>query len=121
MLSFFPGMKEQAAARRDVEPPAGFSAIRDLLEDDPVCGEIVSYLNRHTEAMDTARGIAEWWINREVRPTEDALQKLLRHGVVRSFVVGATRVYAYTKNPLLRGRLSHYLGSLGLRAEGRGR
>jgi len=114
-------MKGQGAPRRDIEPSVGFSALRDLLDEDPVCGEIVTYLSHHTEAMDTARGIAEWWIKREVRPTEDALQKLLRHGVVRSFVVGATRVYAYTKDPLLRGKLSDCLSSLGSRAEGRRR
>jgi len=38
-------------------------ALRDLLGRDAVCREIVQYLMRHNEAADTARGIAEWWIN----------------------------------------------------------
>jgi hypothetical protein len=92
--------------------PAKFGALRDLLRGDPLCREIVMYLSRHAQAKDTARGIAEWWINREVRPTEEALHKLLRYGVVQSFVVGSTRVYAYAKNPLLREALVHCIESL---------
>lgn len=91
--------------------PGRLGALRDLLAEDPVCGEIVTYLSCHTQAMDTARGIAEWWIHRELPRTEEALSKLLQHGVVRSFVVGSARVYAYTKNSLLRQSLADYVES----------
>jgi hypothetical protein len=86
--------------------------IRELLERDPVCARIVVYLNRHGRAVDTARGVAEWWINQELRSTQEALLLLLNHGVVRSYVQGTTRMYAYTKNPLLRQWLSRYVKSL---------
>lgn len=86
-------------------------AIQNLIERDPVCGEIVAYLSRHARAVDTARGIAEWWINRELRATQEALLKLLDHGVLRSYVQGATRVYAYTNNPLIRRQLARYVKS----------
>jgi hypothetical protein len=48
-------------------------AIRRILESDAVCHDIARYLVQHTEAADTARGIADWWINRDVSATERAL------------------------------------------------
>ena len=86
------------------------TAIRDLLARDPVCLDIVQYLARHSEAADTARGIAEWWINRNLASTQDALLKLQEFGVVQSFAVqDNTFVYAYTKNPILRQSITRQL------------
>jgi hypothetical protein len=85
-------------------------ALRDLLGRDQVCREIVQYLMRHNEAADTARGIAEWWINRDVPSTRQALQRLQECGVVQSYVVqGDTFVYAYTKRAVLRQSLARLL------------
>jgi hypothetical protein len=85
-------------------------ALRELLGRDAVCREIVQYLTRHNEAIDTARGIAEWWINRDVAATRDALSKLQEHGVVQSYIVqGETFVYAYTKRAVVRQSLARYL------------
>ena len=85
-------------------------ALRELLGRDAVCREIVQYLMHHSEAADTARGIAEWWINRDVPSTRSALLKLQACGVVQSFVVqGETFVYAYTKKAVVRQSLARYL------------
>jgi hypothetical protein len=85
-------------------------ALRELLGRDAVCREIVQYLMRHNEAADTVRGIAEWWINRDVPSTRRALSKLQECGVVQSYVVqGETFVYAYTKRAVLRQSLARYL------------
>jgi hypothetical protein len=86
------------------------ATIRELLDRNPICLEIVRYFSRHTEAADTARGIAEWWIQRDLPGTAEALAQLERCGIVRSYPVqDATSVYAYTKNPLLRQTLQHYV------------
>jgi len=85
-------------------------ALRELLGRDVVCREIVQYLMRHNEAADTARGIAEWWINRDVPATQRALRKLQECGIVQSFIVqGETSVYAYTKKAVVRQSLARYL------------
>ena len=85
-------------------------ALRDLLGRDAVCREIVHYLMRHHEAVDTARGIAEWWISRDVPSTRLALLKLQECGVVQSYIVqGETFVYAYTKRAVVRQSLARYL------------
>jgi hypothetical protein len=93
------------SSRSSVSP-----ALRDLLGRDAVCREIVQYLMRHNEAADTARGIAEWWINRDVPSTQQALLRLQACGVVQSYIVqGDTFVYAYTKRAVLRQSLARYL------------
>ena len=89
------------------------TAIRDLLARDPVCLEIVHYLVRNSEAADTARGIAEWWIKRNLASTQEALLKLQEFGVVQSYAVqDSTFVYAYTKNPILRQSVALQLRGL---------
>ncbi len=74
--------------------------ISELLERDPVCREIVAYLAQHTDAADTARGIAEWWIGRDIVVTEAALEKLLAQRLVTAHLAGgAASVYRFTRNP----------------------
>jgi len=92
-------------------PPSGrATAIRDLLARDLVCRDIVQYLTRNSEAADTARGIAEWWIGRDLASTQEALLKLQEYGVVQSYPVqDNTFVYVYAKNPILRQSLARYL------------
>ena len=77
-----------------------------------MCADIVRYFVDHNEAADTARGIAEWWIRRDVSETAEALARLQAHAVVRSyFVQEAASVYAFTKNPILRDTLRQYMRS----------
>ena len=81
-------------------------AIRQLLDHDEICLDIVRYLVSHEAAADTVRGIAEWWINRDVARTAQALKRLQDHGIVRSYLVqDSTSIYAFTKNALLRETL----------------
>ena len=106
VLSHHAALKLAPQASRSRTIPA----LRDLLERDAVCREIVQYLMRHNEAADTARGIAEWWINRDVPSTRQALLRLQECGVVESYIVqGDTSVYAYTKRAVLRQSLARHL------------
>ena len=106
------GGKAIVSRKRTPQSPTKHEGLEALLERDPICLEIATYLSRHADAVDTARGIADWWINRQTRPTEEALGKLLKRGVVRPLAVqGTTCVYAYTKNRLLRRSLARYLKS----------
>lgn len=102
---------QHAAVKSD--PASGFGKVtelRDLLARDQVCREIVQYLMRNSEAADTARGIAEWWIRRDIASTQEALSKLQDCGVVDSYAVQHnTFVYAYTKKAVLRQSVARYL------------
>jgi len=104
-------LKTDSYRRRAISRPySRLTAIRELLEADEVCADIVRYFVDHTEAADTARGIAEWWIGRDVSQTAEALTRLQTHAVVRSyFVQEAASVYAFTKNPILRDTLRQYV------------
>ena len=106
VLSHHAALKLAPSSNRSPMTPA----LRDLLARDAVCREIVQYLMRHNEAVDTARGIADWWINRDVPSTRLALLKLQECGVVQSYIVqGETFVYAYTKRAVVRQSLARYL------------
>jgi hypothetical protein len=81
-----------------------------LLDGDNVCRDIVHYLVHHSEAADTASGIAAWWINRDVARTAEALMKLREQGIVRSHLVqDSTSVYRLTKSRPLRETLRQYV------------
>jgi hypothetical protein len=108
VCKWFHRRKGEAIARSNVR----LATIHALLERNPICLEIVRYFSRHTEAADTARGIADWWIQRDVPSTATALVQLERCGIVRSYPVqDTTSVYAYTKNPLVRRALKHYVAA----------
>ena len=76
-------------------------------------GEVPPLAEGFTDRPDTARGIAEWWINRDVPSTRQALLRLQECGVVQSYIVqGDTFVYAYTKRAVLRQSLARCLPEL---------
>jgi DNA-binding FrmR family transcriptional regulator len=102
-------MERQAIARARGK----LAAIRELLDRDPVCLEIVRYLLGNGEAADTACGIAEWWIHSNVARTAEALSRLQELGVVCSRLVqDATSVYGFSRDPLLRDTLRHCVDRL---------
>ena len=105
MLNDLPALKLAARAGH-----CSTTSLRDLLAREPVCRDIVDYLMRNTDAADTARGIAEWWIRRDLAATQDALMKLQACDVVQSYIVQDNIfVYAYTKRAVLRQSLARHL------------
>jgi hypothetical protein len=85
-------------------------AIRELLEGEPICLEIVCDPIRHGGATDAPRDSAEWWwINADIPGATD-LGRLQELGVVHSHhVQDSISVYPYTKNPLLHESLCRYV------------
>jgi hypothetical protein len=79
---------------------------------DPVCEDIVIYFHENTRAVDTPRGIAEWWIDRDARMTEEALLKLMSLGIVQAHVHGPARVFGYTRERAIRRVIAGYVRSL---------
>ncbi len=88
------------------------AAVRALLRGDATCEDIATYLHHHPSALDTARGVAEWWVDRDARSTENALSKLLEHGVVVSYAHGAVRIYGYTKDRDIRRAVAAHVKSV---------
>ena len=68
------------------------------LKDEEVAQSILAYLAEHPQAMDTAEGIADWWIMRQqVRVTATAvarvLHQLAERGLLEEVGEGDTRRY----------------------------
>jgi hypothetical protein len=60
---------------------------QDASQRDPVCDELLAYLREHPNAMDTLKGIAEWWLPRhrvrvEVERVAEALRILEASGLI---------------------------------------
>ena len=74
------------------------AAGQDGSEHDPVCDELLGYLREHPNAMDTLKGIAEWWLPRhrvrvEVERVAQALQTLEARGVIERVGGGESPLY----------------------------
>jgi DNA-binding MarR family transcriptional regulator len=68
------------------------------VNDEEVAESILGYLSEHPQAMDTAEGIAEWWIMRQqirvtVTALTRALQGLTEKGLVEELRDGEQRRY----------------------------
>lgn len=60
---------------------------QDASQRDPVCDELLAYLKEHPNAMDSLKGIAEWWLPRhrvrvEVERVAAALRILEASGLI---------------------------------------
>jgi hypothetical protein len=66
--------------------------------DDALCDTLLEYLTAHPLAMDTAQGIAEWWIPRttdrvEIESVARALRRLTERGLLEELGAGTNRRY----------------------------
>jgi Fe2+ or Zn2+ uptake regulation protein len=66
--------------------------------DEEVAQSILAYLAEHPKAMDTAEGIAQWWIMRQqVRVTATTVSRVLHQlaekGLLEEFGDGEQRRY----------------------------
>ena len=84
----------------------GFEEIVSLERQDEagVARAIVDYLTEHPNAMDTAEGIAEFWVMRsrirvEVRALMNVLRTLTERGVLEEIRHGASSSYRLGKLP----------------------
>jgi Fe2+ or Zn2+ uptake regulation protein len=69
-----------------------------VINDEEVAQSILAYLAEHPQAMDTAEGIAQWWIMRQqIRVTATTVARVLRRlaerGLVEEFGDGEQRRY----------------------------
>jgi hypothetical protein len=79
-----------------------------LLERSPLCAQIVAFFLAHKSAMDTARGIAEWWIRQDLEMTQEALHYLVACGVVVVRTYAGINLYSLTKNVRIQTKLQTY-------------
>ena len=75
------------------------------LEADPLCREIVLFLLRNETAMDTARGIAHWWVRCDEVAVQAAVDRLISCGVLITHTLTSAILYGLTQNREMRAWL----------------
>lgn len=72
---------------------------------DPLSREIVLFLLDNETAMDTARGIANWWVRRDELAVQAALDRLIACGVITPHTFTSGILYGLTRNSEIRAWL----------------
>jgi hypothetical protein len=76
--------------------------IESTLNTNPLCQAIVLFLLKNETAMDTARGIAAWWIRQDEVAVQAALDRLMSCGVVTAHTYSSGILYGLTRSPEIR-------------------
>ena len=100
---------------------ASNTATQQVLEGPPepqaearsACLAILIYLSDYPRAVDTVRGIAEWWAHTTLQATRQALDSLLAHGFLVRMKRNGHELYG--RNPdLAPAELVRLRSSLGV-------
>ena len=81
------------------------TSIKATLNANPLCQHIVFFLLKNETAMDTAKGIAAWWIQHDEVAVQVALDQLIACGVVVPHTLQSGQIYGLTRDPGIRGWL----------------
>ncbi len=81
------------------------SCIAATVDAYPICEQVVRFLVKNQSAMDTVKGIASWWLGCDEVAAQDALDRLVSCGVLRTHTLTAGTVYSLTRNPEVRAWL----------------
>ncbi len=90
-------MKNRAQLREVVT-----TLIEATIGADPLSREIVLFLLENETAMDTVRGIANWWVRRDELAVQAALDRLIACGVITPHTFTSGILYGLTRNKQVR-------------------
>jgi hypothetical protein len=79
--------------------------IAKTLQADPVSVNIVQFLLKNRQAMDSAKGIAAWWVSSDEVAVQAALDRLIACGAVTAHTFKSCTLYGLTPNEETRGWL----------------
>lgn len=101
--------RAHAPGEREVTDPLT-SSIYSTLKGCPLCQEITRFLIRNENAMDTARGIASFWVGRDELAVKAALERLIICGAVTIHTLSSGTLYGLTRDQEIRAWLRTALG-----------
>jgi hypothetical protein len=81
------------------------TAIATILRESSVCQQIVTFLLENETAMDTAKGVAAWWLSCDEMAAQAALDQLTECGVVNVRTLVSGPLYGLTRDPNIRTSL----------------
>ena len=91
--------------------------LASTLRENTLCDQIFRFLMEHENAMDSARGIADCWVDSDEVSVRSALDSLIGCGVVRAHLLSSGALYGLTRSPEARAWLRATFASGGGRPE----
>jgi hypothetical protein len=80
-----------------------FASIAATLERDPLSGDILRFLLKNQAAMDSAKGIAAWWVRKDELAVRPSLDRLFACGAIVAHTLSSgITVYGLSQNPDIR-------------------
>lgn len=77
-------------------------SIAATLKENPLGEQIVLFLMENEAAMDTARGIAAWWVGCDEVAVQAALDRLIACGVITAYTFSSGILYGLTRDEDMR-------------------
>jgi hypothetical protein len=76
------------------------------LETDQLSCKILRFLLENESAMDSAKGIAAWWVHQDELAVQPSLHRLVACGALLAHTLGSgTTLYGLTQDPEVRAWL----------------
>jgi hypothetical protein len=89
---------------------ANKTTLAAVLQADPVSCEILRFFLKNESAMDSAKGIAAWWIHRDELAVQPSLHRLFACGAVLAHTLtSGVTLYKLTQDSEVRAWLQNAL------------
>jgi hypothetical protein len=86
------------------------SSIASALQADPISCEILRFFLGHESAMDSAKGIAAWWVHNDELAVQPSLHRLAACGAVLAHTLSSgTTLYGLTPDLEVRAWIRNLL------------
>jgi hypothetical protein len=98
-------------------------AVSNTINADPLSRDILKFLLENQDAMDSAKGIAAWWVHSEELAVQTSLNRLFACGAIAAHTLSSrTTLYGLTPDVDVRAGLrSAFEGVLQCQAASNGR
>jgi len=78
-------------------------ALDQVLAESALCRQLVMFLKKSPSAMDTAKGIATWWLLCDETAAQAALDRLAACGLLANHTLASGTIYGLSPSPEIRG------------------
>ena len=91
--------------------PAAAAALAATLQADSVSCEVLRFFLGNERAMDSAKGIAAWWVHRDELAVQPSLHRLVACGAILAHTLtSGLTLYKLSPDPAIRTWLRNALG-----------
>jgi hypothetical protein len=94
-------------------PNSTVLAVSSAVEADPLSRNILAFLLENQNAMDSAKGIAAWWVHSDELAVQSSLNRLFACGAIVAHTLSSrATLYGLTPDIELRAQLRSTLGDI---------